>query len=79
MIPRGIAGDVMRRRNVRVILAGALLLVLGAGFFIVMLGMAPRSNDPKALMQTVGQVTGVVGGIGAAMIVAGLIGTKKKA
>jgi hypothetical protein len=29
------------------------------------------------MMQTVGQVTGVAGGIGAAMIVAGLIGTKK--
>ena len=41
-----------------------------------MMGMIPRSNDPAALMSTVGQVSGVVGGISIAMIIVGLIGKK---
>ncbi len=45
-------------------------------FFLAMLGMVPRSNDPAALMQTVGQVSGVVGGISIVMIIFGLIGKK---
>ena len=45
-------------------------------FFLAMMGMIPRSNDPAALMSTVGQVSGVVGGISIAMIIVGLIGKK---
>ena len=37
---------------------------------------APKSNDPAALVQTVGTVSGVVGGLAIAMIVVGLIGKK---
>jgi hypothetical protein len=39
-----------------------------------MLSIASKSNDPAALMRTVGQVSGVAGGLGVAMIVIGLIG-----
>ena len=66
----------MRRTNWRLVIVGGVLIVLAAGFFLVMLGMAPKSNDPKTMLQTVGEVSGVVGGIAVAMIVAGLIGRK---
>jgi hypothetical protein len=71
-----IEGEFMRRKNIRLIATGLVLLVAAAGFFFYMLGMAPRSNDPRALMETVGQVSGVVGGISIVMIVFGLIGRK---
>ena len=66
----------MRRTNWRLVIVGGVLIVLAAGFFLVMLGMAPKSNDPKTMLQTVGEVGGVVGGIALAMIVAGLVGKK---
>ncbi|HTZ35382.1 MAG TPA: hypothetical protein VMB84_05115 [Stellaceae bacterium] len=59
--------------NVRVMAAGALLIVLAIGFFIGMTAMAPRSNDPAALMQTVGTVAGGAGGIGVAMVLFGAL------
>jgi hypothetical protein len=68
----------MRQRNMRIVYAGAGLIVLAVVFFLIMLSMAPQSNDPVALMQTVGQVVGVVGGISLTMIIVGLIGTKPK-
>ena len=66
----------MRQTNWRLVIVGGVLVVLAAGFFLVMLGMAPKSNDPKTMLQAVGEVSGVVGGIAVAMIVAGLIGKK---
>ena len=66
----------MRRTNWRLVIVGGVLIVLAAGFFLVMLGMASKSNDPKTMLQTVGEVSGVVGGIALAMIVVGLIGKK---
>ena len=66
----------MRRRNWRVVLTGVFLIVLAVGFFVFMLTMAPKSNDPAAMMQTVGQVSGVAGAIGLVMIVFGLIGKR---
>jgi hypothetical protein len=66
----------VRQKNWRVVGAGALLLVLAVGFFVVMMGMAARSNDPAGLMQTVGEVTGVGGGISAMMIALGMIGRR---
>jgi hypothetical protein len=56
----------------RLVITGIVMLVAAAGFFFYMMGMAPRSNDPQALMQTVGQVSGVVGGIGIVMLLVGL-------
>jgi hypothetical protein len=66
----------MRQKNMRLVIVGSVLLVLAFGFFLFMLLLAPKSNDPKAMLQTVGQVVGVVGGISVVMIVMGLIGKK---
>ena len=66
----------MRRRNWRLILVGCGLAILAVGFFFFMMTTAPKSNDPAALMQTVGTVSGVVGGISLVMIIVGLIGKK---
>jgi hypothetical protein len=66
----------MRQRNWRLIIVGVVLIAASAGFFFCMGTMAPRSNDPVALMQTVGQVSGVVGAIAVLMIIFGLIGKK---
>ena len=66
----------MRQKNWRLVIVGGVLIVLAAGFFLFMMGIAPRSNDPAALMTTVGQVAGAVGGLSLVMIVIGLIGKK---
>jgi hypothetical protein len=66
----------MRQTNWRLVIVGAVLVVLAAGFFLYMLGMAPQSNDPKTMLTTVGEVSGAVGGIAVVMIVFGLIGKK---
>jgi hypothetical protein len=67
---------VMRKRNWRLIIVGAVLLGLAGIFFLAMLGMVPKSNDPAALMRAVGQVSGAVSGISIVMIILGLIGNK---
>jgi hypothetical protein len=66
----------MRRRNWRLVIVGLVLAALAAGFFLYMMGMAPRSNDPVAMLRTVGQVSGFVGALGLFMAVFGLIGRK---
>ena len=68
----------MRRRNWRVVVVGLSVLVLAAGFFLGMTTIAPRSNDPVALMRTVGQVSGVGVVLGLLMIVVGAIGRKNE-
>jgi len=67
----------MRRRNWRLVIVGAVLIITAAGFFAGMLTIAPKSSDPAALMQTVGQVSGVVCGLALVMILFGLLGTKR--
>ena len=66
----------MRQRNWRLVTVGVVLIVLALGFFFYMLGLAPKSNDPTALMQTVGTVSGVLGGISLVLIAFGLIGRR---
>ena len=66
----------MRQRNWRLIAVGTVLLVLAALFFLSMRDLTLWSNDPVALMRTVGEVSGAVGGISLVMIVFGLIGRK---
>jgi hypothetical protein len=66
----------MRRRNWRVVTTGVILIALAVGFFLFMQVMAPQSNDPAALMQTVGTVSGAAVGISLVLIVLGLIGKK---
>lgn len=69
----------MRKRNWRLIAVGSVLLVLAVLFFLSMRDMTPWSSDPAALMRTVGEVSGAVGGISLVMIVFGLIGRKAPA
>ena len=66
----------MRQKNWRLVIVGLVLAVLAVGFFLFMMGLAPKSNDPKAMMETVGQVSGVVVAIGLVMAVIGFIGRK---
>jgi hypothetical protein len=67
---------IMRRKNWRAVIVGIVLCLSALGFFLYMLSIASTSNDPAALMQTVGTVSGAVGGLSLAMIVFGLIGKK---
>jgi hypothetical protein len=66
----------MRQKNLRLVIVGGVLVVLAAGFFLYMMGLAPKSNDPQSLMQTVGMVSGGVGGLAIVMMIFGLIGKK---
>jgi TRAP-type mannitol/chloroaromatic compound transport system permease large subunit len=63
--------------NVRVVATGAAMIALALGFLLYMGTVATRSNDPAAMMQTVGMVSGGVGGIGLVMIVVGVLRRKK--
>ena len=58
------------------IIVGFFLIILAGGFYVFMLTAAPKSTDPVALMQTVGTVSGAVGGISVVMVLFGLIGRK---
>ena len=66
----------MRRKNWRVVIVSFVLAVLAVAFYFYMLSIASRSNDPVALMKTVGAVAGVVCGLSLVMIILGLIGKK---
>jgi hypothetical protein len=66
----------MRQPNKRVAVTGAVLVAAAIGFFLCFMSIASASNDPKALMETVGQVSGTAGAIGVVMIVLGLRGKK---
>jgi hypothetical protein len=58
------------------VIVGLVLIVLALAFFFYILSIASKSTDPAALMQTVGTVAGVVGGISLVMIIIGLIGKR---
>ena len=64
----------VRQPNKRVAITGAVLVAAAVAFFLYMMSIASKSNDPKALMETVGQVSGVAGAIGVVMFVLGLRG-----
>jgi len=66
----------MRKTNWRVVITGVVMILFAAGFFLFMIGMAPKSTDPRKMLETVGEVSGVVAGIAVTMIVVGLIGRK---
>ena len=66
----------MRSRNQHFVLVGSVLIGLAIAFFLLFLSIASKSNNPAELMRIVGTVSGVVGGIGIAMIAVGSIGKK---
>ena len=66
----------MRRKNWRIVIVGFVLIIIAVAFYFFMLSNASKSNDPAALMQTVGQVAGAVGGLSLVMIIIGLFGKK---
>jgi hypothetical protein len=66
----------MRRKNWRIVIVGFVLIVIALAFYFFMLSIASKSNDPAALMQTVGEVAGTVGGLSLVMIIIGLIGKR---
>jgi hypothetical protein len=67
----------MRQINRRFVVTGAVLVTAAIGFLVYMMGVTPRSNDPKALVETTGQVSGVASAIGVVLIVIGLRGKKR--
>jgi hypothetical protein len=67
----------MRQKNMRLVIVGVVLMLAAPAFFFYFLSIASKSNNPAALMQTVGQVSGVGGGIGLVMLVIGLVGRKR--
>jgi len=66
----------MRRKNWRIVVVGFVLFIMALAFYFFMLSIASKSNNPVALMQTVGQVSGAIGGLSLVMIIIGLIGKK---
>jgi hypothetical protein len=66
----------MRKTNWRLVIVGFAMIVLALVFFAGMGLMAGRSNDPVAMMQTVGTVSGVLGALGLVMAVFGFIGRR---
>ncbi|HEX3808566.1 MAG TPA: hypothetical protein VHW02_02605 [Rhizomicrobium sp.] len=69
----------MRQKNWRLVIVGSVLIVLAIAFFFGMeIGLAPQSSDPKTMMETVGQVSGILIAIGVVMIAFGIIGKKQK-
>ena len=63
-------------RNQRLVLVGGVLIALAIAFFLFFLSITSRSNNPAELMRVVGTVSGVVGGLGLAMIVFGKVARK---
>ena len=66
----------MRKTNWRLVIVGFALIVLALIFFAGMTLMTGRSSDPVALMQTVGQVSGALGGLGLVMAIFGVVGRR---
>jgi hypothetical protein len=63
--------------NLRVVITGAVMIVLALAFFFYMGTIAPRSNDPASMMQTVGTASGAVGATGFVMIIFGVLRRKR--
>lgn len=66
----------MKKTNWRFVITGGVAIVLALGFVLLMGSIASQSTDPKALMETVGTTSGVVGAIGIVLIVLGFMGKK---
>ncbi|MGZ3411050.1 MAG: hypothetical protein ACXWJW_04315 [Xanthobacteraceae bacterium] len=67
----------MRQKNWRLIITGVAMVAAAVVFFAYMQTLAPKSNDAAAMLETVGQVSGVVGLLGIVMFVYGLVAKKQ--
>jgi hypothetical protein len=67
----------MRKTKWRLVITGLVMIVLACASFVVMGSVTARSNDPVALMQTVGTVSGCVGALGAVMASFGFVGRRR--
>ena len=67
----------MRRRNWRLALAGALLIMFAGIFVWIMTGLAPNSTDPVEFMRLVGMIAGASAGLGVVIVLVGLVGKKR--
>ena len=76
--PANKGNAVMRSKNQRFVIVGSVLIALALAFFLFFLVIASKSNNPAELMRIVGTVSGVVGGIGVAMIAFGKVAEKAK-
>jgi hypothetical protein len=61
----------MRPMNKRLVFTGVFLIALAIAFFLFFLSIASKSNDPVKLLRTAGTVSGVLVGIGVALLVSG--------
>jgi cell division protein FtsW (lipid II flippase) len=61
----------MRPMNKRLVFTGVFLIALAIVFFLFFLSIASKSNDPVKLLRTAGTVSGVLVGIGVALLVSG--------
>jgi hypothetical protein len=66
----------MRKTNWRLVITGLALIILAVVFFVGMALTTGRSNDPVAMMQIVGQVSGGVGAIGLVTAIFGVVGRR---
>jgi hypothetical protein len=66
----------MRKTNWRLVITGLALIILDVVFFVGMALTTGRSNDPVAMMQIVGQVSGGVGAIGLVTAIFGVVGRR---
>ena len=64
----------MRQKNWRLIISGPIFMLGAVAFFWLMAGQMPQSTDPSGMMRDVGEVSGLIGTIGLALLVAGLLG-----
>jgi hypothetical protein len=69
---------VMQSKNQRLVIVGSVLIALAVAFFLFFLSIASKSNNPAELMRVVSTVSGVVGGIGLAMIAFGKFAKKTR-
>lgn len=64
----------MRRKNMRFVVTGSVLIAAAILFFLFFLSIAAKSNDPAAMMRTVGTVSGVVIALGLFLLISGWVG-----
>jgi Ni,Fe-hydrogenase I cytochrome b subunit len=62
--------------NVRVVVTGAVVVLLAVGFFLGMATLTPKSNNPVAMLWTVGDASGVLSAVGIVMMIYGIVRKK---